>query len=114
MAYRGEIWQVNLDPTVGREIQKSRPAVIISSNSLGKIGLRIIVPITTWKKDFSKQPWIVRITPDSDNGLSHESGANALQVRSVDQRRLVGRIGEVNTSIMDDIAAAIAICIEYK
>jgi len=114
MAYRGEIWQVNLDPTLGKEMRKSRPAVIISSDSLGKIGLRIIVPITTWKAEFARYPWMIRIVPDAQNGLSHESGANALQVRSVDQARLVLRTGEVSASVMEDIVAAVAICIEYR
>jgi mRNA interferase MazF len=114
MAYRGEIWQVNLDPTVGKEIRKSRPAVIISSDSLGRIGLRIIVPITTWKPEFARYPWMIRIPPDTENSLSHESGANALQVRSVDRARLVRRIGELSPSLMEEIAAAVAICIEYK
>ncbi len=114
MAYRGEIWQVNLDPTVGREIKKSRPAVIISSDSLGKIGLRIIVPITTWKNEFARYPWMIRILPDAENSLRHELAANALQVRSIDRARLVRRIGELSASVMEDIVAAVAICIEYR
>lgn len=114
MSSRGEIWQVSLDPTVGREMKKSRPAVIISSDSLGKIGLRIVVPITTWKAEFARYPWMIRIAPDAENGLSHESGANALQVRSVDRRRLVRRVGEISATVMEDIVAAVAICIEYR
>ncbi len=43
---QGEIWQINLDPTIGAEIQKVRPAVIVNDNSLGKLPLKIIVPIT--------------------------------------------------------------------
>ena len=114
MAYRGEIWEVDLDPTKGKEIEKSRPAIIVSSDSLGKIGLRIVVPITTWKKHFSRQPWMVKISPDAENGLRHESAANALQVRSVDRSRLACKIGDVSSSTMKEVVAAVAICVEYK
>ena len=43
---RGEIWLVNLDPTVGAEIQKTRPAIVISSDYIGKLPLKLVVPIT--------------------------------------------------------------------
>ncbi len=43
---RGEVWQVNLDPTVGAEIKKKRPCVIVNKNTLGKLPLKIMVPIT--------------------------------------------------------------------
>ncbi len=44
---KGDIWLIDLDPTKGAEIQKIRPAVIINSDSIGKLPLRIIVPIST-------------------------------------------------------------------
>ena len=47
---RGEIWLINLDPTLGAEIKKTRPAVIVSADQLGKLPLSIIVPITDWKE----------------------------------------------------------------
>ncbi len=46
---RNEIWLINLDPTVGAEIQKTRPAVIVNDDDLGLLPLRIIVPLTDWK-----------------------------------------------------------------
>lgn len=46
---RGEIWQVNLDPTIGAEIQKLRPAIIVNDDSIGILPLRVIIPITDWK-----------------------------------------------------------------
>ena len=45
---REEIWLVSLDPTVGSEIRKTRPAVIASSDALRKLPLPIVVPITRW------------------------------------------------------------------
>ncbi|MBI3194584.1 MAG: type II toxin-antitoxin system PemK/MazF family toxin [Ignavibacteriae bacterium] len=41
---QGEIWLLNLDPTIGAEIQKTRPVVFVNDNSLGKLPLKVIVP----------------------------------------------------------------------
>jgi len=43
---QGEIWQIELDPTIGAEIKKVRPSLIINVDALGKLPLKIIVPIT--------------------------------------------------------------------
>jgi mRNA interferase MazF len=43
---RGEIWLINLEPTIGAEIKKSRPAIIVNDDALGKLPLKIIVPLT--------------------------------------------------------------------
>jgi mRNA interferase MazF len=90
---RGEIWLVNLDPTIGSEIKKTRPAVIISSDLVGILPLKIVVPFTNWKDRYASATWMVRIDPDENNGLSQPSAADGLQVRSVSQQRLVKRLG---------------------
>jgi mRNA-degrading endonuclease toxin of MazEF toxin-antitoxin module len=46
---KGEIWLVQLDPTRGQEIQKTRPAVVISSEIFSSIPMRIIIPVATWQ-----------------------------------------------------------------
>ena len=43
-----EIWLINLDPTIGSEIIKTRPAIIVNDDNLGILPLKIIVPITDW------------------------------------------------------------------
>lgn len=47
---KGEIWLVNLDPTIGTEINKTRPAIIVNDNAIGILPLKVIVPITDWKR----------------------------------------------------------------
>jgi mRNA interferase MazF len=42
---RGEIWLVNLDPTIGAEIKKTRPTVIVNHDAVGILQLKVIVPI---------------------------------------------------------------------
>ena len=53
---RGEIWLINLDPTIGAEIRKTRPAVIVNDDEMGILPLRVIVPITEWKEQFAVAP----------------------------------------------------------
>jgi mRNA interferase MazF len=43
---QGEIWQIGLDPAIGAEMKKARPALIINTDALGKLPLKIIAPIT--------------------------------------------------------------------
>ncbi len=90
---RGEIWLVNLDPTIESEIKKTRPAVIISSDLVGILPIKVIVPFTDWKDRYSTASWMVRIEPDDQNGLSKISAADGLQIRSVSHQRLAKRLG---------------------
>jgi mRNA interferase MazF len=73
---QGEIWLINLDPTIGAEIKKTRPAIIVNDNSLGRLPLKVIVPVTDWKDRYEIAPWMVKIQPDSRNGLKNDSSAD--------------------------------------
>jgi mRNA interferase MazF len=110
---RGEIWVVNLNPTVGAEIQKSRPVVVVSSNAVGKLPIKLIAPITEWKAAFENRLWMVKIQPSPANGLSKASSVDTLQLRGVDVSRFSERIGQLLGQEMDDIAAAIAAVVEF-
>jgi mRNA interferase MazF len=61
---RGEVWLINLDLTVGGEIRKTRPAVIVSEDAIGILPLRVVVPLTEWKARYAIAPWLVHIEPD--------------------------------------------------
>ena len=100
---QGEIWAVNLDPTLGAEIRKTRPAIIVSDDAVGKLPLRIIVPVTDWKAHYAQAMWMVRLTPDAKNKLSKPSAADCFQVRSISEVRFVKRIGVVSGSVMAGI-----------
>jgi len=104
---RGEIWLVNLDPTIGSEIRKTRPAVIISSDLVGVLPLKVIVPFTEWKERYAQAPWMVKIDPDEQNGLSKSSAADALQIRSVSQQRLVQKLGALSPMQIAKIVQAV-------
>jgi mRNA interferase MazF len=110
-----EIWLLNLDPTIGAEIKKTRPTIIVSDNSLGKLPLKVIVPVTDWKEKYNIAPWIVKIEPDSRNGLLKDSSADCFQVRSVSQERFIRRIGVISNVILDEIKTGLSkvLSIEY-
>ena len=105
---RGEVWLINLDPTVGSEIQKTRPAVIVNDDAIGILPLRVIVPITAWQERYAVAPWMVRLDPDSENGLDKPSAADALQVRSVSHVRFVRRLGNMSVQALQDVTRALA------
>jgi len=105
---QGEVWLINLDPTIGAEIKKTRPAIIVSDDSLGKLPLKVIVPITDWKDRYDIAPWMIKITPNEINGLNKDSPADCFQVRSVSQERFVKRMGNVSQIILNEIRAGLS------
>ncbi len=95
---RGEIWQINLDPALGSEANKQRPAVIVSNDranataaQLGR-GVVTVVPVTS--KTEKVFPFQV-LLPAMVSGLPVDSKAQAEQVRSVATQRLLRRIGRL-------------------
>jgi mRNA interferase MazF len=94
---QGEIWLVNLDPTLGAEMNKTRPALVINDNDLGRLPLKVVVPITGWKEHYSIAPWMIKIEPHPKNGLSKTSSIDCFQIRSLSQQRLMEKIGEITS-----------------
>ncbi|MDP8933068.1 MAG: type II toxin-antitoxin system PemK/MazF family toxin [Cyanobacteriota bacterium] len=109
---KGEIWLVRLDPTVGDEIGKTRPVVVVSDDEVGILRLKVIVPITAWNDLFSPLDWMVQLEPTSENGLAKVSAADAFQVRSVSQQRFVRQLGTLSETIMEEIAEALTIVLD--
>ena len=60
---RGEVWRIRFDPAEGDEIKKVRTAVVIRENAIGRLRLKIVVPITEWKARYASYPWFVYLTP---------------------------------------------------
>ena len=105
---QGEIWLINLDPAVGAEIKKARPAVIVNNNTLGRLPLKIIVPLTDWKENYAVAPWMIKIDPDDQNNLTKISAIDCFQVRSISELRFVKHIGNVNDGIFERIKEGLA------
>ena len=111
---RGEIWDINFDPSTGSEIQKTRPSLVLSVRSVGRLPLRIVVPITDWKSDYRQFPWMVALVQTQANGLTKPSAADAFQVKSVSLERFIRRLGVLLPGKVDEIAAAVALCVGYQ
>jgi len=109
---RGEVWLINLDPTVGSEIRKTRPGVIVSSDAIGVLPLKVIVPLTEWKDRYTIASWMVKIEPTVDNGLEKPSAADTFQVRSVSQDRFVRCLGSLGRSESETIGKALRLVLE--
>lgn len=92
MVKRGEVYWVNLDPTVGTEIKKTRPALVVSPNDMNEVLPRVIVaPLTSKGQPLGCRP---EITLDGKQ-------ARILldQLRCVDKLRLAGKMGEVDIAL---------------
>ena len=85
---RGEIWLVNLDPTVGSEIRKTRPCVVVSPAEMhGHLRTLIVAPMSTKSRS---APFRIGVTHGGKKGLILLD-----QVRAVDKVRLVKKWGAV-------------------
>ena len=98
---RFDVYQVNLDPVIGNEIAKSRPCVIISPDEMNiHLATVIVAPLTSTIKG-----WPSRV----DSRFGGKKGEIALdQLRAVDQRRLVKRLGELEESACAGVLATLA------
>src|SRR4030095_1370349 len=97
---RGEVYLVRLDPTLGSEIQKTRPCVIVSPDELNShLRTVIVAPLTTAGRDY---PWRVRCQ------FQRRSGYVVLdQLRTVDRERLVKHLGACSTETMEEVLSGL-------
>ena len=93
---RGEVYWVNLDPTIGTEIRKTRPALVVSPDDINAtLPWVIVAPITTKGQTLGCRPELIfqgkpaRILLD--------------QIRCIDKRRLVGQMGEIDIEFWHDV-----------
>ena len=100
MVNQGEIWQVNLDPTVGSEIKKSRPCVIVSPAEMNQFLRTVVVaPMTT--KGFDA-PFRIKVTHANKKGLVLLD-----QIRAVDKTRLQKKVGSLLPKTLSSVLATL-------
>jgi mRNA interferase MazF len=87
-----EIWDINFNPSQGQEIQKIRPAIVVSNQRLGKLKLKIVIPITdiTYPKT-----WHIGIKTSNINGLSKDCNADCFQIKSISEQRFLNKRGDL-------------------
>ncbi len=105
---RGEIYLVNFDPTIGSEISKTRPALIIQNNIANENSPITIIAAITSKFDDRLYPTEVLIEPP-EGGLKTTSVILLNQIRSIDRQRLIKRIGAIGSGKLNEVDRAIQI-----
>src|SRR5262245_4371099 len=105
---RGEIYITALDPALGHEIRKTRPALVIQNDVTNQYGMTTIVAAITSR--VSNPPYPNEVTIQRpDSGLPLPSTVRLDQVRTVDRRRLIKRIGKLDPETMRKVDRAISI-----
>jgi mRNA interferase MazF len=101
---RGEVYRVQFDPSVGHEIRKSRPAVVVSNDHMNELAATVLVmPITTGRYPYYH--WIGIDPPQG--GVTRPSSIVTEQIRAIDKRRMSRRMGAVSAATMARIEDAI-------
>jgi len=111
---RGEVWDANLDPTIGAEIKKIRPCVLVGRDALARLPLKIIVPLTEWDSLFESAPWHIPIEPTAENGITKKSSADTFQVRSISETRMIKRLGVVSDSVLSSIGRGLRLSLALE
>ena len=105
---RGDIWLVNLDPTVGHEIRKSRPGLVIQNDIGNKYSpVTIIAPITSQKAE-NIYPFEAG-NSKKVSGLDKNSKILLNQIRAIDKNRLVKKFGKADEETMTEVNEAIKV-----
>lgn len=103
---RDDVYWVNLDPVVGTEIRKTRPAVIVSNDSCNRYGTRVVVlPITSNIESLYPGEAIVEVKGKHGRALGD-------QIRSIDKSRLKARAGRLTADDMSRVEEALAITLD--
>src|SRR5258708_11716597 len=97
---RGEIYLVAFDPTIGHEIQKTRPAVIIQNDVSNQYSPITIVAAISSQFRNPPHPREVPIQPGGKTGLNQPAAVILNQIRSIDRERLVKRLGTIDAATM--------------
>ena len=107
--YRGENYLVSFDPTIGHEIKKTRPAVVIQNDIGNKYNPITIVAAITSTILPVVHPIMVQVKPNKVNGLDVLSTVRLNQIRSVDKQRLTKRLGMLDEDNMETLDQALQI-----
>ena len=100
---RGEVWWVNFDPSIGGEIRKKRPAVIISNNAANQFLNRVqVIPLTSNVDKLYPSEAIITFQ-------GKRAKAMADQLTTVSKKRLINQAGTVSSAELEEIKRAISI-----
>ncbi|MFW6104155.1 MAG: type II toxin-antitoxin system PemK/MazF family toxin [Bacteroidota bacterium] len=100
---RGDVWWIRFDPSVGGEIRKQRPAVVVSNNAANQFLNRVqVIPLTSSIEKLYPSEAYVKIKGQKNKAMAD-------QLTTVSKKRLINHIGSISSAEMQDIARAISI-----
>jgi len=105
---RGEVYLVNFDPTLGAEIKKTRPALIIQNDIANRHSPITIVAAISGQFDDEQYPTEI-VIQSPEGGLRVDSVIQLNQIRSIDKQRLVHRLGKIKAGTMEAVNRAVSI-----
>lgn len=105
---RGDVYLVNFDPTIGAEIQKTRPALILQNNIGNRYSPVTIVAAISSQRGESLYPTEVSLGP-FEGGLKTASLVLLNQIRTIDKQRLVKKTGTLHTETMERVNKSLQI-----
>ncbi len=109
---RGEIWFVSLEPVIGHEIGKKRPAIVISNDKNNLYADTItVIPITS--KTERIYPFEV-LLPKKEVGLPKDSKAKCNQIRTIDKKRLINLVGSLSPERVKEVEKALLIHLDMS
>ena len=110
----GEIFWVNLDPTIGAEIKKRRPVVVLNGGHDKHLKLAIVVPVIAWNSYWENNPFFVSLDPNPKSGLKKRSVADCFQIRAVSHNRFAEKIGALSNDELDQLKRSITLILDIE
>ena len=109
-----DIWRVDLNPTIGSEQKGRRPCVVLQTNAVSNYGLTTIIGPITSKKIDKIYPFEIKIKPSNKNGLKEFSKIKFDQVRVIDKKRLIKKIGIIEEKYFMEILKSLKIIFDFN
>ena len=110
----GSIWLVNFDPSIGTEISKTRPALIVSPTDFNQVRSKVtLLPISSRIIRAKKiAPVVVRVPASTENGLNNESTIIAIEPSTFDKRRLVKYLGQIESHFFTEVRSILKLYLD--
>jgi mRNA interferase MazF len=110
----GDIYWVNLDPTIGDEIKKKRPVVVLNGGHQKHLRLAIVVPVTSWNPTWEDNPFFVLLDPSVKNGLKKKSVIDCFQIRAISHGRFLEKLGGITMDEISRIKKSLALILDLE
>jgi mRNA interferase MazF len=105
----GDIYTVNLNPAAEDTSKKAIPVVILSAGHDRYFKQAIIAPVIDWEHHLDKNPFFVALEPDSSRDFQTSSMINCYQLKALDHKRFIRKIGTISKDEMNQVKKSISL-----